>query len=195
MSAEEPNVVAALVALCKKYEIKTLVQVGAEDGFEAEEIRKATECRAICVEPDPKCGPVSFDLEWHEVLIGGQNSVEKFYLNNVSGLSSQVFRGDSQEIVVEMPQIRLDAFCRKHEIKPDALIVDTEGTTMDVLVGCGSLLEFMKLIYCEVQLDESRGLRGQAMEVDAYLTERGFKRSMELPTYAAGGQANWTFIR
>lgn len=195
MSQEEPATVAALIKLCKEKEIACLVQIGAEDGYEADEIRKATGCRAICTDPDPKCVPVSNSLEFHEVLIGGENSIVNFFINSVPGLSSKIAREDSQEMLVCIPQYRLDRFCEKYDIEPDALIIDTEGTTMDVLMGCGGLLNGVKLIYAEVQHSGFRGPHGQAMEVDAYLIERGFKRSMELPTYSAGEQSNWTWMR
>lgn len=195
MSREEPHIIQALIDLFYKMRITCVIQVGAEDGYEADELRKATGCHAVCIEPDPKCDPVSTKLDWHEVIIGAENSIVNFYINGSIGLSSKYPRSDAQEMLACMPQIRLDKFCEKHRIKPDALIIDVEGTSMDVLHGCGNLLDDIKIVYCEVCHDDSRGPDGLAVDVDAYLTERGFKRSMELPTYRAGGQSNWTFIR
>jgi FkbM family methyltransferase len=195
VSSEEPHVIAALIEVCRQSDVKALVQIGAEDGYEADCIRNALGCRAVCIEPDPKCGPCSSLLEWHEVLIGENNDVTNFYINATSGLSSKVHRADSLEILAVMPQVRLDKFCRTHRIKPDALIIDVEGCTMDVLAGAGSLLDFVKVIYAEVTHDDSRGTRGMATDVDALLTGLGFRRSMELPTYSCGGQSNWTFLR
>lgn len=195
VSAEEAHVVAALIKLCQQHNVRTLLQIGAEDGYEANEIRLATGCRAICVEPDPKCGPASEGLEWHEVLIGEDNSVVDFFLHSVHGLSSKVGRNDGNEIRVTLPQITLEKFCRRHRIYPDALIIDAEGATMDVLAGAGPVTNTVKLVYAEVSHDTSRGTRAMDTEVDAYLTGRGFKRSMELPTYSCGGQSNWTWTR
>jgi FkbM family methyltransferase len=195
MAVEEPHVIAALIDLCRRLEVKTLVHVGAEDGYEADEIRKATGCRAICIEPDPKCGPVSSGIEFHEAVIGEENSVVDFYIYAIPGLSSKVARGDGSEIKAQMPQYKLDTFCWKHDLSPDALIIDVEGCTMDVLRGCGALLDGIKIIYCEVNHDGSRGDRGMADDVDKFLVDRGFRRSMELPTYSSGGQSNWTFVR
>lgn len=195
MSSEEPHVIAALIEVCRQQNVKTLIQIGAEDGYEGDCIRRALGCRVVCIEPDPKCGPCSHLLEWHEVVIGDNNDMTNFYLNAARGLSSKVPRADSLEILAVMPQTRLDKFCRVHAIKPDALIIDVEGSTLDVLEGAGSLLEFINFIYAEVSHDKTRGERADADTADAYLKERGFRRSMELPTYSAGGQSNWTFLR
>ena len=195
MSREEPQVISALVSLCKQTGITCLVQVGAEDGYEADEIRKATGCRAVCIEPDPKCAPASSKIEFHEALIGASNSVVDFYLHAACGLSSQIARLDGMEIKTEMPQYRLDKFCEKYGITPDTLVIDTEGTTLDVLEGCGVLLDNVRLIYAEVQTQMIRpGIR-LLPEVNAFLMARGFARRDGPPAYSAGAQGNYLWVR
>ena len=176
--------------------ITCLVQVGAEDGYEANAIREAVYgCRAVAIEPDPKCKPVSPKLEFHEALIGATNSVVEFYLNSVPGLSSQIPRYDGVEIRLTMPQQRLDTFCPKYGIVPDALIVDTEGTTLDVLEGCGSLIDGVRLIYAEVQAQEIRPGMRLLPEVEAFLAQRGFVWREGPPAYSVGAQGNYTWVR
>lgn len=195
MSGEEGPIIHALIDLCFRHKIACLIQVGSEDGYEADQIRIATGCRAVCCDPDPRIMPVSGKVEFHEVLIGGEDCITDFIIHPVQGLSSKVGRGESGEVKTLMPQYTLRKFCAKYNLEPDALLIDTEGTSLDVLQGCGALLDGIRLIYCEVQHDDDRGPYGKADEVEAFLTERGFKRWTEAPSYRSGGQSNYTFLR
>ena len=194
MSSESPDVITALINLCRQYNVRTVLQVGAEDGYEADCIRRELACRSVCIEPDTRCGPVSHLLEWHEVLIGESSEVADFYLHESPGLSSKVTRNDKKETQVRMPQMRLDAFCRRYAVKPDCLIVDCEGTTMEVLRSAGPMLQFTSIVYCEVNHDDSRGPRNDA-DVQALLESFGLRRHEGAPSYSAGCQSNWTFVR
>ena len=195
MTREQDDVIGSLVALCKRMEIKTLVQVGAEDGFESREIAAATGCRAICFEPDVRTGPISPGLEWHQQAVGATDGQVVFYVHKTSGLSGQLSRedGETKEMV---PQTRLDTFCMTRKIQPDAIIIDTEGTTLDVLEGCGHILLRTKMLYCEVQTTVFRAGMRLLPEVDAFLAIRGFTAHHGMPSYGAGdAQGNMTWIR
>lgn len=195
MSREEPHIVFALVDLCKQLGVRCVVQVGAEDGYEAEEIRKATGCQAVCFEPDPKCAPVSLGLGWHPIMIGATDCMTNFYVHVTRGLSSQISRAGGLEEKVEMQQRRLDTFCLENGIAPDVLLVDTEGTTLDVLEGAGALLDAVRLVYAECQTHEIRlGMR-LLPEVAAFLAAREFVQRTGAPAYDAGGQGNYCWVR
>lgn len=194
MSSESPDVITALSALCRQYAVRTVLQVGAEDGYEADCIRRELGCRAVCIEPDTRCGPVSHLLEWHEVLIGEGDGVADFYLHKMPGLSSRVSRKDGNETLTAVPQMRLDKFCRRHAVKPDCLIIDCEGTTLEVLRSAGPILQYVAVVYCEVNHDDSRGLR-DADDVQVLLESCGLRKWDKMPSYSAGNQSNWTFVR
>lgn len=195
MSCEELSTVNALIDLCTQLKVTCVVQVGAEDGYEAYKLKQATGCRAIAIDPDPSCAPISTKIEYHEVLIGSKDKVSNFYWNRIPGLSSPIRRGDAREIKLNLPQSRLDTFCTRFSIEPDALIIDTEGTTLDVLEGCGDLLDNVKLIYAECQTVVLRPGMRLVSEVDAFLTARGFVQHAGLPAYSVEGQGNYTWIR
>ena len=188
MSREEEHVVEALVALCVQLKVTCVVQVGAEDGYEANAILLETGCRAVCIDPDPKCRPVSPDLEFHEVVIGARNSVTDFYIHHERGLSGQLRRGDGNEITLTMPQVQLWTFCQNHSIVPDALIIDTEGTTLDVLAGAGELLESVNVVYAECQTYNVKA-------IDTVLSAFGLVQRAGLPSYDCGSQGNYTWVR
>lgn len=180
--------------MCKQREVKCLVQVGAGDGYEADAIREATGCRAICIDADPKSAPASKSIEWHYTMIGATDCTTSFYVNANLGLSTPITRGGGEE-ELKLYQRRLDTFCKYHDIRPDALIVDTEGGDLAVIEGCGDLLDGVKLIYTEQQTHTLRPGMRLLKETEEFLSARGFTRHNELPTYDAGGQGNYTFTK
>lgn len=195
MSREESHVVTALAALCKLLNIKCAVQIGAWDGYEVEVVRSTVPCRGVAIEGDTRSVPCSPGLEYHYALIGATNCVMDFYLHPNAELSGQFPRGENSEEKVRLQQHRLDTFCEALGIKPDALIIDTEGSTLDVLEGCGAMLDSVNLVYAECQTYVMRpGIRPLA-DVDAFLAVRGLTRHHGLPSYSAGSQGNYTWAR
>ena len=194
MSSESPDVITALISLCRQYNVRTVLQVGAEDGYEADCIRRELRCRAVCIEPDTRCGPTSHLLEWHEVLIGDSDDVTDFYLHKMPGLSSKISRKDGKETLAAVPQMRLDKFCRLHAVKPDCLIVDCEGTTLEVLRSAGPMLQYVAIVYAEVNHDDTRGPRN-VEDVQALLESFGLRKHDWAPSYSAGCQSNHTYVR
>ena len=194
---EEEHIVGSLIALCKELRIQCVVQVGAEDGFEAGEIARATGCRAVAVEADDRCIVHKVDgVEFHNVLIGATDSAAiPFYRNTQMGLSGTLSRSDGGQEVFDLPMRRLDTFCQSLDIIPDALIIDTEGTCLDVLNGATGVLGGVKLIYAEVQTEKIRPGVSMKVDVDAWLKERGFVERHGLPSYGACGQGNFTYVR
>ena len=128
---------------------------------------------------------------------GGRVSYVPFYVHKTSGLSSPFVRGDSDEEARQFGQERLDTFCAVRGISPlpDALIIDTEGSTLDVLEGCGAILNGVKLVYAEVQTCEIRPGMRLLPEVDAFLAARGFALRPGLPAYDGGAQGNYTWTK
>jgi FkbM family methyltransferase len=195
VSHEEEHVVRALIGLAEEYEITCVMQVGAEDGYEADKIRSATGARAVCIDGDPKVTSCSTNVAFYRCLVGDEDKMVDFWVNEQSGLSSKIERKDQCEQHVVLEQYRIDSLCKTHDIKPDMLIIDTEGTTLEVLRGAGEILDRIKIIYAEVQTREIRPGVSLFPEVDAFLVERGFKRREGNPEYMAGGQGNFTWVR
>ena len=195
MSREREDVVAALVDLCKEVGVKCLIQIGAEDGWEAFCVQETTGCRAVCIEGDPKCCKCSMRLEYHRCLIGATDCVTDFYVHEQMGLSSTIPRNDNLEQHIAVEQYRLDTFCELSGVAPDALIIDTEGSAMGVLEGAVGTLAGVRLIYAEVQTKEIRPGVSLLPVVDAFLVERGFVRRGGLPAYEVEGQGNFVWVR
>lgn len=194
MSREETPVVEALVALCVSKSVKCLVQVGAHDGWEAASIQGPTGCRAIAIEADPNLLPATASLEWHTAVIGATDCDTTFYFHKSNAALSGHYQRED-EPPRRLPQSRLDTFCRTIGVSPDALIIDTEGTAFEVLEGCGDLLNGVRLIYAECQVDGLKPGMRHVREVDAFLMTRGFTQHYGLPSYGCGGQGNYTWVK
>lgn len=195
MSQEEDHVISALVGLCKQLDVRCAVQIGAFDGSEVAAIQVATGCHAIAIEGNSLCKPISSDIEWHNVVIGATDGSTVFYLHPTHELSGQFPRGDGGELAISCEQMRLDTFCRERNLEPDALIIDTEGTGLDVLEGCGLLLDNVKLVYIELQNAVLRpGIRLRK-ETETLLEAHGLTEHKGLPSYDVGGQGNYTWTR
>jgi hypothetical protein len=128
-------------------------------------------------------------------MIGAADSMTNFYVHAAQGLSSPIAREDGMEEKHELFQRRLDTFCAERGIVPDALLIDTEGTTLDVLEGAGSLINGVRLVYAECQTSMIRPGMRLLPEVDTLLTNRGFVRRVGPPEYDAGGQGNYCWVR
>lgn len=197
MSNEHWPVVDALSTLCGQLGVKCLVQIGAETGHEANVIRMRTGCRAIAIEGNSQNQPCSPELEWHTAVIGATDCMMPFHFHQDPALSGHFRRADGLEFPMAMvEQQRLDTFCAAHDITPDALIIDTEGSTQDVLDGCGALLDGLRLVYAECQREDLREGMRPAHETDAFLKARGMTFHSGLPSYATDGkQGNYTWTR
>lgn len=190
MACEEQHVVDSLIDLMRCYRIKHLVDVGSESGMESITISNATGCSVTMIEGNPD---VAAMYPWvTNAVIGATSGPSTFYGANQPGLSSLFNRG-GKEFSVNV--IRLDSFCADRGISPDALIIDTEGTTYDVLLGAGDLLNSVRVIYAEVQNIPLYPGGKLANDVDSLLSNIGFQKRPGLPSYDAGVQSNITWVR
>jgi FkbM family methyltransferase len=188
------HVCDALVGLAKEYSVKCVVQIGAEDGYECNFIREQTECVAVAIDGDPKTSPCSALIRFCRGIIGGDNRMADFYINEQLGLSGKIGRG-SREQHIAVEQLTLDSFCESHGLAPDMLIIDTEGTALDVLSGGANVLKGVRVIYAEVQTREIRPGVSLLPSVDAFLVGHGFECRPGLPGYMADGQGNFTWVK
>jgi FkbM family methyltransferase len=195
VSHETDSVCRALANLAEEYEVKCVVQVGAEDGFEAWYIHNQIGCRAVAIDPDPKVTSCSESIELYRCAIGAETRPVDFWCHEQMGLSSTLKRNDSMEQHLMVEQYTLDDFCTMQGVVPDMLIIDTEGTALDVLRGATETLKGVRVIYAEVQIKEFRPGVSLLGDVDACLMAHGFVIRHGPPSYDAGVQGNFTWVR
>lgn len=194
MTCEHADVCRSLADICRKMAVSCVVQVGAEDGHEASYLAQTLGCRSIAIEANAGVSS-SPGIEYHVSVIGATNGPTTFYRHSNGALSGHFPRG-SEEVAERRWMQRLDAFCGDNLIAPDALIIDTEGSTLEVLEGATGILGGVKVIYAEVQDYPIReGIRPFPL-VDAFLAARGFTAHDAAPTYGKGdAQWNQTWVR
>jgi len=98
------------------------------------------------------------------------NSLKK---NTGSGLSYfSEFVEDRRTIDVQT--VKLADFAKTSTVKAiDILKLDIEGSELEVIIGLGSLIESVKLIYVEVQFVERYEGTPLFSDVESYLRKRG----------------------
>ena len=174
--AEE--VAKAIAYYCPKSPI--VVNVGAEDGFEAA-IIEAQVPGSIVYRFEPNRDT---DGRWYGLVVGATNGPTTFYRMGDTALSSTYNRTGSEP--EEREQIRLDTWAENSGIGwVDALFIDTEGSTLDVLVGAGDLLASTTFICAEVQETRLYGDNALVGEVEEYLGRFNLAR---VPGGYPGGQ-------
>lgn len=175
-----------IIGVCRELfgeEQFNIVQVGCLDAYEARWVKdKMKNCSGVIgFEPNPNARDVE-EIDFRRVAISNFNG--KAMLSSVehSGLSSLNDRGGEK---VEVDVQTLDSALGGSDC--NVLIIDTEGTTLDVLEGAQESLKQCKLVIAEVQTE----IREQVKD---YLSERGLEY-MEGHGYNCGPQANWFYAR
>ena len=193
--SEDPHIISSLIDLCRSMRIQCIVQVGAAEGDEVARIQEAIGCHAVAIEARPEVLPASFNIDFHYTVIGATDGVTEFYVHPSGELSGHFPRVDGGEEKITEKQQRLDTFCFNNRLLPDALIIDTEGTTLEVLEGAGRVLDTVRLIYAECQTVKSHPDMRLLKEVDDFLVDRGFVRREGLPAYSVGAQGNYCWVK
>lgn len=197
-SHEREEVTDALCDLCEELRIQTLIQVGAGNAYEAHLVQERTGCRSIAFEGNPGLKCPFPGIEYNNIVVGATNCETKFYIyTNDVGLSGH-FKRDGRDKASLLPQIRLDTFCNENGIKPDGLIIDTEGTTVEVLEGCGNLIGGLKMVYAECQAKQIHAGGRLVDEANKLLISSGMSIRHGLPAYwddFKTSQGNYTWVR
>lgn len=76
--------------------------------------------------------------------------------------------------LIRVQSTRLDTFCRKAGVQPDALFMDVQEAEFDVLESAGDVLDNVKYIVLEGSVVPTYKGGCSITDVDSYLTSRGF---------------------
>ena len=160
-----------------------VVNVGAEDGFEAA-IIEARVPGSTVYRFEPCNGDNDTRPHWSNLVVGATDGPTTFYRMGDTALSSTYNRTGSEP--EEREQTRLDTWARGIGLGHiHALLIDTEGSTLDVLVGAGGLLGSVAFICAEVQETKLYGDNALVGEVEDHLAKYNIVR---VPGGYPGGQ-------
>ena len=155
------------------HSIRTIFDVGAMDGEDSRILKRIyTHAEVYAIEGLK----LNFDTyltheqnihAFHAVIADHDGSL-LFYEKKSQGKHGIHERIRSPtKAVHETPCSRLDTFIRNHSLPvPDLMKIDVEGATFDVLSGCGSILDTVKILQIETETIEY--FRGQKLQEEVY---------------------------
>jgi FkbM family methyltransferase len=149
----------------------TVVDVGANAGYFSLLARDLGGPRAVIrsFEPNPALADLlsrsialngADEVALERVACGAQEGQSKLYLSDDrtnSGLASLVPGGLAGQTSVDVPVVRLDAYCEAHSLDPMLVKIDVEGYEEQVLRGMSGLLErrVPSYLICEVGVGQT----------------------------------------
>ena len=162
--------------ILEKYNPKNILHIGGHFGEEAPEYEMLG-AEFTFVEPVPEFAKVIKDKGYKclEMAIGEGEG--EFYVDR--GLSS--FRKTNYPREIERVEKIKAVPLREIEKGFDTIIIDTEGTIMEVLKS--GTLEYAKTLVCELRKQELFIGEVLQVEVEQYLLTKGFEKVEEYPLF------------
>lgn len=185
---ESPEFCETIITAARQFipddRLFTIVQVGCLDGYEGLYVKKGMKncTRVVGFEANPYA-KILEGVEPRRVAIGHYNGQGMLTAADQAGLSSLKDRG-GHKLFVEVMRLD-DALAPSPQC--DLLIIDVEGTLLDVLAGGPETLNQARLVVAEVTNE-------QRAEAEKILAAHGLT-FMEGYGYSAGSQANWFYGR
>lgn len=145
----------------------------------------------------------------YNYLIAAQDGIKyQFHISSNNGESSSILQASEQHRdfwgttsyprSIELEAISLPTFIRTSGLDPasfDILVLDTEGTELLVLQGAREALRHFRYIKCEAANFEAYAGSCQISDLDAFLSEVGFKqRGRFVGRRVAGGRRYWDVL-
>ena len=184
---------------------KGVVHLGAHLGEEAPDYAAAGVERAIWVEGNPELiGPLTNNVSrfpghraMHAVVSDTDGAATTFRFasftmsSSILPMTGHLRQYPSIVEVGTMPceSITIDSLMAREGEDPsgyDMLNVDLEGAELMAIRGASALLPFIKWVYAEVYFEDLYEGCALVEELDAYLGDRGFKRTLTEDAYYLG---------
>lgn len=175
---------------------KVVYDIGAHDGNFTRRIRGMLPNAEIHqFEGSPKKKQKVKEGPWHHIVLSDKDDEEiVFYHDGGTGdtympETPEFMKSNYKETTVKTS--RLDTYCKKHSIPlPDMIKIDIQGAELDVLRGCDEIMNYCKLIHCEVPakgIEFNAGSPTQEEYFD-FLESHGFKYKIWIKDHKRDGR-------
>lgn len=170
-----------------------VVDVGCRWGFAEPFTRELEHFQLYGFDPDPEeCTKLNARYASPKILavpvaLGAETGQQTLYLTKDPACSSLyqpdpyytssyvAFDCEKEIGTTQVEVVRLDEWARDNQVDQiDFLKIDTQGSELDVLKGCGDLLPGMRAIEVEVEFNPMYLEQPIFSEVDLYLRSQGF---------------------
>ena len=170
-----------------------VVDVGCRWGFAEPFTRDMDHFQLYGFDPDPEeCTKLNARYASSKILavpvaLGAETRQQTLYLTKDPACSSLyqpdphytsnyvAFDCEKEVGTTQVEVVRLDEWARDNQVdKVDFLKIDTQGSELDVLKGCGDMLAEMRAIEVEVEFNPMYLQQPIFSEVDLYLRSQGF---------------------
>lgn len=172
-----------------KYHIKTVLDIGANVGQFAKEIKSVfPQIFILCIEPNTDCEQYLQSCGLNYIICCPSNcrTTKKFYRmkNDPIGTGHSLYKENSHHyegdnlLVQEIQTDTMDSILDQTwfgNLSFDLIKLDTQGSELDILKGCSKILSGCKMILAETDVGNyNQGCASQQEVVD-FLSENGFK--------------------
>lgn len=185
--------------------INVIFDLGSRDGYQSVEFRNwFPNARIIAFEANPNLinhmhqVTNGYDIEIVNYAVGNENKITDFYIANANIGASSLLQTNQHFRSQEWPQyktnvtmVRIDDWCKNNNISYiDILWVDVQGAERIVFEGVGDLLNNVKAICTEVEVEHMYHGSTLKEELDEYLLTHGF---IEAQTFHMCPEENLTY--
>jgi FkbM family methyltransferase len=107
------------------------------------------------------------------IALFDKNEYKKIYLH-IAGADSTLLQDDRYHEGNLVECIRLDSLSNLHSKKIKLLKLEAEGAELQVLHGCGDILQNIEFISADIGFELEQGTKSNEVEVSEYLIENNF---------------------
>lgn len=160
----------------------TIFDVGANIGQSINRFRKKfKKAKIYSFEPNPKIyknlikiQKTDSNLKVFNFALSNKNSLAHLYRYKESGQNSLYPKKNERNFFIKINTQKISTFIKKNKIKKiDLLKIDTQGSEIDIIEGCGDYLKKILIIEIELIFDDTYN-KNSISKIEKILSKYGF---------------------
>ena len=171
------------INLMKPFDPKIIMEIGSLNGADSILFKKSfPDSRVITIEGLPANYSLYLknfftNIETYNLVINSYDGVVDYFEKDVNGIHGIYDRGSEYGTKkLSLPCMRIDSFCNVNNINYiDAVKIDVEGATLEVLESFGDILKTVKIMHIETEDYEFFKNQHLQSDVHKFLIENKFE--------------------